>query len=143
MDHLQLHLRMPNHDIIITEHAAARYAERVRSSLPRETSDQQLAQVLPFATLERSVDWVAGQHNPYAYLMLGSDIAFPLMLKQNGELAATTCLTYGGLGEVGRTSRNISKRRRRLGEISDDETDRRAPSPYRREKSRRGAAAAA
>ena len=115
MNQLAITLRLDGLDIEITSHAQIRYAERVLSGADIETTERNLCSLLPFATLEISKpQWAettaTDDTRNAGYLMIGPDVAFPLVACAGGGRAAVTCLTRGGLGETARKAR--TKRRR-------------------------------
>jgi hypothetical protein len=104
-------------EVAVTDHAVARYRERVKPGLSLGDAEAELLHVLPFARLEAEMPgWhVAPLEQPVAaWAMLGDGIAFPLVHgSQPGVLVAVTCLTHGCRSEEALVVRRERKARRR------------------------------
>lgn len=129
-------------EVAVTDHAIARYEERVRPGLPFRAAEAELLTVLRFAEFtDVTPEWARGHGHEgvVGWLLLGDGIAFPLV--RNNGLVAVTCLVAGGASEdvlAARRLKRATRRRARRYAASREPTSDRWGA---RERRRRGAAA--
>jgi hypothetical protein len=102
--------------IRFTDHAVARYRQRVRPGLGHPAAACQLAGLVAHArVMPRPPHWLvaAGCRQADLHLVVG-DVAFPLVRDHldSGLLWAMTTLVRGGISEHARERRNASRRAR-------------------------------
>lgn len=112
----------------MSEHAVDRYLERVKPALDLAAASEDLVRMAQSCgeIVEDYPDWVFNlrelvgddyfdselEHRHVAVLMLGDDIALPLVERRN-DLLAVTCLSRAGLPEGARAYRNRKNRSKR------------------------------
>lgn len=105
---------------LVSQHALERYALRA-SAFPDdpERARRQLGQVMAgCGTLGGQPGWVNEAAEPrheneaVTWLLLGEDIAMPLVARNVG-LVAVTCIARGGISDAARSGRREYKRKRR------------------------------
>ena len=103
---------MSDIDVRLSDHAITRYHERVKPTLLRHEAKADLERMarLGRVTTERPV-FAGGQ--AAVYLLIGEDIALPLVRAGRG-FVAVSCMCRAGLGEVTRRRLNRRKRQRRV-----------------------------
>jgi hypothetical protein len=96
-------------------HARERFAERVRDGVTRAAVRRELSLMLaaPTVTTKRPEWMLDSEHDAAAYLMLGPDVAAPLVRHADGELVATTVTFRGLVGPERRAGRNERKAKTR------------------------------
>lgn len=103
-------------DCHLTTHAISRFRERVRPALTWERAEREFNAVLAVAeATQHAPAWLAARQRQHAdlYLVLG-DLAMPLTASAvtPGRWLVTTCLTRGGISDLGRDKRNSRRERR-------------------------------
>jgi hypothetical protein len=103
-------------EVAVTDHAIARYRERVKPGLSFEQAERELLHVLGFAlVVEVTPAWAQGHGHDrlVGWAVLGDGIAFPLVRQPDGQVVAATCVTRGGCAEdeVERRRRGKAMRR--------------------------------
>lgn len=102
--------------VVVSQHAATRYMERVKPALDfaaARTELERLVEMCP--ALVPEVDWLPGDDYGInvGYLEVAPGIACPVLRAEGGTLIATTCCTYGSLSEASRREANVAKREQR------------------------------
>lgn len=93
--------------VIVCEHAVRRYHERVRPGLDLTMAGRELRKLIHGARLHPDGPaWTTARPKTVAWILLGDDIALPLVNAGPGRLMAVTCLTRGGLSPETRAHRN-------------------------------------
>lgn len=86
----------------ISEHAVARYQERVKPALGRDDALEDLVRMLALAERRPGAPtWVTSEQDADEWFVLADDIAFPV---RSGQVV--TCLTRSQPGEVVREERS-------------------------------------
>jgi hypothetical protein len=100
--------------VAVTDHAVARFRERVRPGLGLRDAERELLRVLCLAVIaERRPSWADSHSEVVAWALLGDGIAFPLVADSAGELVVVTCVTRGGASEDVVAARRREKAARR------------------------------
>jgi hypothetical protein len=98
-------------------HALERYRERVGTALDADTVRAHLLGLAGCAELAPDPPaWLAARarEEPHLYLLIGSDVVFPLIYDQHRQAwIAKTCLARGGLSDAVRRRRNSANALRR------------------------------
>jgi hypothetical protein len=108
-----------NLPIAFSGHARKRYEERIRAGATHAAVRRELSLMLAAATVTtKRPEWLdENEETTDAYLMLGPDIAAPLVKHADGELVAVTVVFRGMVGDERRENRNerAADRRARKG----------------------------
>lgn len=98
----------------MSDHAVARYQERVRPGLSLPEAEAELMRVLPFGevTLVKPSFVFVAEPDTVGWLVVGDGIAFPLA-QAGSHLVAVTCLTRAGASDEVLAVRRRRKQLRR------------------------------
>ena len=96
-----------------TTHAIERYVERLRPALTKAAARRELVRLCEVAeiTADRP-GWLGLGEATDAYLLIGEDVALPVMRGHTGWVAIT-CMTRGCLAPSERRARNRANKARR------------------------------
>jgi len=96
-----------------TRHCVERFRERFCPALDLLAAEARIEQVLDYARLEPwPPSWVVAPEPAAAYLVVGDDLALPLVERGSEVLVARTCLPRGGITRAARERRNERRARR-------------------------------
>ncbi len=98
--------------VVLRLHAIKRYRERVKPALGQAAAKEDLQRLMDGAELVDDLDWAyewGGYHD--GFLVLSDGIAL-VLLHEEGELRAITCLTRAGLSPDHRKARNERRQKR-------------------------------
>ena len=122
-------LRMPVsivlESVVISDHAVARYQERVRPGLDEAAARAELERLRAVATVVREAPaWLHAADQASCYLLLGDDVVLPLLRRSGGGWVASTCVAKSTMTVQRRAAKTA--RRKSLG--ARGRARRRAPS---------------
>jgi hypothetical protein len=102
--------------VSLSRHCIERFRARFRPALDAATAGAELEAILPCGRIAvEPPPWLADRRRePDAYLLLGDDVAMPLMRSgTTGQFHAVTCLSRGSISPAERERRNAKRTRRR------------------------------
>lgn len=139
MSNAAIKVQVGEHQVRLGPHAVERYQERVRPTLSLPSVHTEARNTLPSGTIaNKRPTWITtySPNNDDAWLLLGDDVAFPLIHdKEHNDLFALTCLTKGsGLDDHGVHRRRARRAKRRDRRQSHE---RKANGEWQRETGRR------
>ena len=111
--------------VVISEHAVKRYCERVKPGLDEAAARNELERLRAAAAVAREPPaWLHAADQAPCYLLLGDDVALPLLRQSDGGWVASTCVAKSTLTVQRRAAKTA--RRKSLG--ARGRARRRAPS---------------
>lgn len=99
--------------IDISDHAVARYVDRVKPHFDRDIAKQELARLLGFGEFTHECPWHLNVDGCDSYMVLSDGIALGLKRHHAQKWVAVTCLIRGEMAPEFRASRNHEKAKRR------------------------------
>lgn len=104
----------------LTNHAVARYQERVRPGLDLAAAKRELTRLLAEHGQESErPDWMADRADqPDLWVTIGPDVWLPCLVKQHGRIVAVSVVCNGNISEATRRKRNAERKRHTKGQKS-------------------------
>ena len=96
--------------VLVSAHAAELYCHRVRPGLDRDAAHAELERLRATGEISTVAPaWLHAAKPAPHYLLLGDDVALPVLPRQEGGWIATTCVTQQTLTPTRRAAKSARK----------------------------------